>query len=679
MNQSARILPSMPLLPLVAAIAVGELWAYYVSTFMLYGAAALAALCCFMAWQRLWHWVPICLFAIVGMLAMMIATPTQPDSVLFSSLHRYHAVVRNVHSTPYNQQLEVACSCSDGLILVKYHSVVPPIEPGDTVAFTAKLEHIGTNSVPGESTQQAYARRNGIVAYCHVSSLTLLGEGTGWRNRLWHWQRDASDFIYDRLNLNDDTAAMLNAVLIGNVTELPNDVRKSFASAGLAHVLALSGTHVAILIAILSLLLLPLRLLNHRKVASVAITVLLVAYALFTGASPSVVRAVTMAVVVIVAGMLRRGSSALNNLCFAALLILVVSPRSLFSPGFQLSFAAVAAILMFSFELTPRWRAPLIVRWLIAMITVSLSAVIGTGALAAWHFHQMPIYFLLSNLPIAVLLPCFMGCGMILIVLQMAHLPIGWLSQVCNGLHSAMTWIADVTAHMPGATINHVYFEWWWLVPYYVALILLWLAIKRQRRVYLYGGVSVALFTAIAVTLSARALPTTEAYAIDYHYAEALLLRHDGNVWVLTDASPKHHDEMAERLNSRLADFLDERRLPELQIVNRLNDGDAKMFYADDTHWIVGSTLFYLPKNDSDTIPQRLHAQMSGCYYLLSRQFKGNPAVLHQNAMKTDTILLSRAIYPTRLNEWNAELDSMNIPHRVGVSPFFNINRPREK
>ena len=126
------------------------------------------------------------------------------------------------------------------------------------------------------------------------------------------------------------------------------------------------------------------------------------AFAFLVGLSASVVRSAIMLTVYALLSLGHRDKMSLNTLAFTAILMLVVSPRSLFDIGFQLSFMAVGAILLwlpvfmsvFSESYLMDHR---LVKWVWGMIGVSLSAQLGVAPLIAYYFGRFSTYFLLTN------------------------------------------------------------------------------------------------------------------------------------------------------------------------------------------------------------------------------------------------------------------------------------------
>src|SRR4030095_486518 len=180
-------------------------------------------------------------------------------------------------------------------------------------------------------------------------------------------------------------------LLLGDRTELPRDVDDAFRRAGVYHVLAVSGFNVGILAASVWALCRLLRL-PHRASAVTAIIVV-IGFALVVGPEPSVLRAVVMAVLVLVASLLDRDASVTNSLALAALVILAVRPRDLFDPGFQLSFAATLGIVI----------APLPRGMVLGALAVSAAAQLAVLPISLTHFNQLSTIGLIANLGVVPL------------------------------------------------------------------------------------------------------------------------------------------------------------------------------------------------------------------------------------------------------------------------------------
>ena len=154
--------------------------------------------------------------------------------------------------------------------------------------------------------------------------------------------------------LHDQPLAFISAIIVGERDALDSNLRQSFAAAGAAHILAVSGLHTGIIyLVIISLLTCfgYVRPLYEQRLRRILLSLIIIltmwVYAFVTGLSPSVMRAVVMLTIIQVGWMCRRQAVSVNTLAAAACICLWVDPLSLFSVSFQLSFAAVLGILLF--------------------------------------------------------------------------------------------------------------------------------------------------------------------------------------------------------------------------------------------------------------------------------------------------------------------------------------------
>ncbi|WP_242396416.1 ComEC/Rec2 family competence protein, partial [Anaeromyxobacter oryzisoli] len=209
-------------------------------------------------------------------------------------------------------------------------------------------------------------------------------------------------------------AAVVRAIGTGDRAALDPETTAAFARSGLAHVLAVSGLHLVVVVLgferALRALLLRWDTVATRadpRCVSAAVTLPLTAiYALATGAGPPVLRAAIAAAAVLGAALLDRELDALNGLALAALLLLAGSPASALDPGCQLSFAAVAGLVLWAEPLRRRipvprappgtWRARLLEPFLEGACATAAASV-ATAPILAYHFRQLPLLGLLAN------------------------------------------------------------------------------------------------------------------------------------------------------------------------------------------------------------------------------------------------------------------------------------------
>ncbi len=231
--------------------------------------------------------------------------------------------------------------------------------PGDTLYLRGRITEPPTATNPGAFDYRAYLARRSVFATFSARQSGDVRPDHARKSRLSLMQGAAalrqSIVQQTELNLSPDDAALLNGVLLGQRSRLPAAMDEAFARTGTVHVLSVSGLHLT---AVASALALSLGLLpvSRRTVRAGAI-VLLWLFALAAGFGAATVRAAIMVTLVLAAPLVGRIVSPAHSLCFAASLLLFAQPGALFDAGFQLSFAAMGALVLLWSPLM-EWIAP---------------------------------------------------------------------------------------------------------------------------------------------------------------------------------------------------------------------------------------------------------------------------------------------------------------------------------
>ena len=198
---------------------------------------------------------------------------------------------------------------------------------------------------------------------------------------------------------SEDQYAVVAAMALGDKSALTKELKEVYAVTGASHVLALSGLHLGIIYTLLSLLIVGRR---WQMVSQMLIVLCIWAFVFLVGMSTSVVRSATMLTVYALLSLGYRDKMTVNTLAFTAIVMLTVHPLSLYDVGFQMSFMAVLAILVFMPLLEGLFPREYLlshqtVRWLWSMVAVSVSAQIGVAPLIAYYFGRFSTFFLLTN------------------------------------------------------------------------------------------------------------------------------------------------------------------------------------------------------------------------------------------------------------------------------------------
>ena len=274
------------------------------------------------------------------------------------------------------------------------------MKPGYRIVVTGSYLKGQDKRNPGGFDYNSYLKSKGITGIMNINDyadIVIIDEDAYvFKNIIFQTRK----YINEQLRLlhTEQTASLLRGLLLADRKEIDKETNIQFINSGVVHVLAVSGLHVGF-IALIIIILFGRFNIFLRSV----LTILgLLAFMFLTGAPPSVFRATVMALVIIVAFLTNRTTNIFNSLAIAALIILIVNPYEIYSPGFQLSFSAVMAIG----AIYPRLSRVInnlsikskIARYVLLFLGVSFSAQLGTLPFTIFYFGKLSLIALLTNL-----------------------------------------------------------------------------------------------------------------------------------------------------------------------------------------------------------------------------------------------------------------------------------------
>ncbi len=296
----------------------------------------------------------------------------------------------------------------------------------------------------------AYQRRRGADAAVDVDRLRLTGERRGGLAGLVDAARRRAERGLAR-GLREEQAALLRGMVLGQDERLDESVRDEFERSGLAHILAVSGQNVMLLA---TLVLAAGAVFGIGLRARLVLALALVAfYVPLTGAGPSIQRAGVMGAAGLVAALAGRPAHRWYALGLAALVTLTLNPRASGEPGWQLSFAAVIALL----ALGPPLRSALAHHLpgpVADVAAITIAATVGTAPLMAFHFQQVSLAALPANLLAAAAIAPVMWLGMLAATAAQLAPALATPFNAANApLLAFVQWVAATMAAAPAAVV----------------------------------------------------------------------------------------------------------------------------------------------------------------------------------------------------------------------------------
>ena len=383
---------------------------------------------------------------------------------------------------------------------------------GEKITFSTKIKNPHNAGNPGEFDYEKFLYIKGVTgtAYLPIYSWKKVGRVEPTLRMRALALREKVVSLYERCGFDDEVRSVLSALTIGDKSELTREIKETYSSVGASHVLALSGLHIGIFYMILSTLLPAWR---SRRAYTILREILIISiiwgFAFIAGLSPSIVRAAILFTLFSLGRCARRDGSSLNALAFAAIAIIIFSPRSLFDVSFQLSFAAVLSIIL----LLPSMRRLLlcdrhgkVYNYMADLLSLSFVAQLGTLPIIWYCFGGFPLYFLLANIVVVPASFLVMSTAVLLWLTSKIAFVSSGVVYVLGTLIELMNSLLKFIEALPCAKISLPYIDALaaWGVAFTLAFAAAMILTKRRS----------------AITLFFVSVFATAAWAVHLHSAE---------------------------------------------------------------------------------------------------------------------------------------------------------------
>ena len=541
---------------------------------------------------------------------------------------------------------------------VLYDNGIYTYRPGDIVSATGILRDARAKDiVPDAADYNRYLYLQGVNSVLWLTKEEMYPISKASDNTLSNILDKAraatTNAIIDS-GVGSDASAFLTAVIVGDDSYLQPDTDEAFRTSGLAHLLALSGLHIGIIIMFITVCLSWMRPSRYGyRIFYILIIAASFAYAAFAGMTPSVVRAACMVAVLCVSAIFQRRANVYNSLCVAIFLWLIINPLWLFAPGFQMSVCAVLGITIAlravnAYRIRRTW-----VKKALRIVIVPMAAMAATAIPAMAYFHTFPLYFLPANILASIAIAPMMFCGVLLAIATMTGIGHGALAYACDRLYAFIEFSAKTFGGDSG--VVHTYPSMLTIFCCLAAVAAFFFFLYRPRSIM---RISMLCCACIFIALSSsfgRSRVSIDAYILSGGTSTDMLLADADSVYLITDATGINAANIRTLRQQRYRDML-LRRTTNAELVLLSGNFTRHEFKRSGDILTCGKHRFLLVNSDSLASPSER------CEYaLVCRGFKGD---IKKVALHADTIVIGTSVHYTRRRRFVAFMDSAGIPYR---------------
>ncbi|MEX2336910.1 MAG: ComEC/Rec2 family competence protein [Fulvivirga sp.] len=532
---------------------------------------------------------------------------------------------------------------------------------GDRLLITGKPQEISSPQNPGEFDYRRFLSFKNIYHQHFLRQGDFVVLNNKVPNLLLAYSFQAREWASDALAQNIMSSRELGiaqALVLGVKDGLDNEVQKAYAASGAMHVLAVSGLHVGIIYGIVLLL---FGKLQHQKtgrwVLALISLLILWSYAMITGFSPSVLRAVTMFSFVAVAKATGRSTNIYNTLAASAFFLLLFDPYLIMSVGFQLSFLAVLGIVYIQPKLyNIIIPSTVLMDKIWSITTVAVAAQLATFPLGIYYFHQFPTFFFLSNLVVIPGAFIILSLGLAVIAVSFFETVAAWIGTVLEGCIYLVNEAVFALEGLPHAQILNIHmtvFETWLIFGITVFLLIFF---QFKKLSYAWFSLVLALiFSGVRITNLLQPGDKIIFYKISNHTAIDFIT--DRNSIIYSDPELKNNED-------KISYHITPNHLIS-NIMNTVWMENGDMPFIENVKGLKlacwrNKTILILDEQVHKSL--KLLNQLEVDYVLICSRFNNDLVWIMKN-FDFEKIILDGSLSWYRANELKGELNTLEMPY----------------
>ncbi len=427
----------------------------------------------FMALSKLYAPMLFVLCITIGLLRITAAYPPLPEPGIYSIAGRIaEAPVRDGNNLLLTiDNVELNGNRVRGRLLVPADAS-NSIRYGQIIEGSAHLYPLSNGQGYNGYDSLHYYLCDGIIAKTSKPYIVSLEYGKNDIYGICLMAREAIKSAID--DIFEKNGPLISGMLLGEKSGINYRYVNAFRDSGTAHLFAVSGLHVGLFVAFLSILI-PKR---RAWLRIIVIGSFLLIYCAVTAFPASLVRASIMSMCLLMASPLNRRYDLLSSISSAAVIVLVANPFMLFSVSFQLSFCAVTAIALI-YKPVAKLLSKALNSYISAAISISFCGTIGTLPLSVHYFGRIPLLGVFANIIVVPLVPLILVPSLILIVIyfilpdvarSLAVFPSFVLNAITNFLSaiSSIPWGSLSVPQFPSASFVFIFLSLFFISPYFL-------------------------------------------------------------------------------------------------------------------------------------------------------------------------------------------------------------------
>ena len=550
------------------------------------------------------------------------------------------------------------CFTSNGNLLVYFpreDSISKSLKPGDKLAFNGVIKPLQPTRNPKAFDYPLFLSFHNIHYQLNIKDFKILSSGH--LNPIAHFAQNARVSLLNILGdgIEEETKnSLLSAMVLGYRNDLSRDLYDKFSNSGSIHILAVSGLHIGVVLAIIFYLIRKWKPAEIRtKILKTALPILIACfYAILTGAAPAVVRAGYMFSLWYIGKEWFRYYNHYNILAFTGLTLLMYNPYLLFQASFIFSYTSLLSILIFQPHISKVFKFENVILIKVADLTsLSLAAQILIFPLSLLIFHKFPVYFILSGILIVPI-------GMMILILGLSYISLFWMPligelvlEILNRILDLLLILTDFIEELPYSVIEGI-----WITPYEVCLMYSiiiggWFFLKRGAYRYLVVLGSSVFLLVLSIGLKSLSQNTQKEIIVYDSYKGSIVDIISGhNCWTYNESNLSDSEQSYIAVNYRNYKGV-WKKFPLMRA--SFDDGEIKV--KENVFQIGGKTFSLITGLDSSFDP-------SSDYLIISNWTDWEPNEIELTNTNVKVITDSTISKNVEL-KWSAYCRSNNLVH----------------